>query len=429
MLTKVQLNKPLGLLLMLGIGCLVIFLWIALIAFFSPQVQVVLSDLPQRLISWDAGFYLSIMAYDYIFIPGEQCNAAFFPLFPWVAKLMGINTVLISVMNLGVALLSILLFKKYFNSIGTKSFLLLFLFPSFLFVHVPYSEAFFFLGSVLILIALRNQQRSLMVLGILIAGLSRPAAMVLIPGFCLIYIIELYTCKGNWKKHTVDFSFYLTTSVLTVLSVLYLQYLQTGVWNAYGKAIAAWGFGLEVPSFPFGTMEDGAIAPLTFVLDALAYGVGLIALFYLIKVGLNILKRQKMVQPDLVLVFSCVYLFMTLFFRIISQDGQLTSMNRYIFCTPFVMILLQHLLVQIQSNKIKSKHVGSWMAVVFISMVVNVGKTFILLTPTFLLVYLAFYLIKQQSIYLNRYWIFLCVLFSFLHALAFLAFLQFQWVA
>lgn len=429
MLTKVQLNKPLGLLLMLAIGCLFIFLWLVLLYFVSPQVQLTLLDLPKRLISWDAGFYLSIMAYDYIFIPGQQCNAAFFPLFPWAAKLIGVNTVLISLMNLLLALFSIVLFKKYFDSISGKSFLLLFLFPSFLFVHVPYSEAFFFLGSVLILIAIQRQYRSLMILGILVAGLSRPAAMVLIPGFCLIYIVELYTSKENWKKHTIDFALYLTTSLLTFLSVLYLQYLQTGVWNAYGKAIAAWGFGLEIPSFPFGTMEDGAIAPLTFVLDALAYGVGLIALFYLVRVGLTMLKRKKILQPDFVLIFSCVYLFMTLFFRIVSQDGQLTSMNRYIFCTPFVMVILQYLMGQIQSNQIRPQHVGIWMAVVFISMVINIGKTVLLLTPTFLLVYLAFHLIKQRSIYLNRYWIFLCVLFSFLHALAFLAFLQFQWVA
>ena len=41
-----------------------------------------------RLCRWDTGFYISIIEQGYRYIPGEQCNLAFFPLYPLMAKLL-----------------------------------------------------------------------------------------------------------------------------------------------------------------------------------------------------------------------------------------------------------------------------------------------------------------------------------------------------
>ena len=104
-------------------------------------------------VRWDSGYYLEIFEKGYSYRPGEQCSAAFFPLYPLVAKVFTPFTDRAEIALLLTSLIAFLaalillykLVKLEFNSpaIAERATFYFAIFPTAFFFNAAYSESLF----------------------------------------------------------------------------------------------------------------------------------------------------------------------------------------------------------------------------------------------------------------------------------------------
>src|ERR1043165_6331327 len=109
-------------------------------------------DLPEMIVynfkAWDSGWYASIAEKGYVFSAETQSNVAFYPLFPFIWKLLwkvteaGVEGVCL--FNFCVFFAGLFVLKR---TLGFSWWYLMFFasIPSSMFMFVPYTEALFFL--------------------------------------------------------------------------------------------------------------------------------------------------------------------------------------------------------------------------------------------------------------------------------------------
>src|SRR5690606_31502392 len=103
-------------------------------------------------LNWDAEHYHWIRNKGY-----EGFRVAFFPLFPFIWKLIPIGAIGVSVLNGCVFLVSFYFLIRQLGS-SWKEVIVYLSIPGCIFFFLPYSEALFFLCSTLILIGLRKNK-------------------------------------------------------------------------------------------------------------------------------------------------------------------------------------------------------------------------------------------------------------------------------
>ncbi len=153
---------------------------------------------------WDAGRYLSIMQHGY----ADPNNTAFFPLYPLlatgVAHLLGQNYALLAAMlvaNLAalVAMIGIALLAQFeFGMIdsGQRALMALLAYPLSFYLVAPYSESLFLATSVFACYFARRGAWMRAALCALLAGLTRPTGIVLIPAL----FWEFGRQQGWWRR-------------------------------------------------------------------------------------------------------------------------------------------------------------------------------------------------------------------------------------
>ncbi len=134
--------------------------------FFSPSihegVSVPLSAPAPWFLSawyhWDANWYMSIAQHGYEWVAGQQCNVAFFPLYPWMMHFFGwflrgqylLAGILISISCLlgGFTYLYRLIRLDFNERIADRAIWLLAIFPTSFFFNAVFTESLFLLTSV-----------------------------------------------------------------------------------------------------------------------------------------------------------------------------------------------------------------------------------------------------------------------------------------
>ena len=89
-------------------------------------------------LNWDAAHYYVVKNNGY-----DQINTAFFPLFPFLWKLLHVTPIGIGIVNFGIYMLAAAALLNELKLSTLKSFLLLSV-PSIYFMFLPYAEAIFF---------------------------------------------------------------------------------------------------------------------------------------------------------------------------------------------------------------------------------------------------------------------------------------------
>lgn len=302
------------------------------------------------LCHWDCGWYTDVKNNGYVFIAGEQCNVAFFPLLPYLWKWSGLSVFGISTLNFLVFTGSAVLLVRHF-SINHKTLITFLSIGLVGFFLIPYTESLFFIGSSLMLIGLNKKNYLVLTLGIFIAIITRSASMIFIVALVVSLGVEWFCTPKNKQYFIILYAVVLV--VLTTLVVLCFQYLQTGEFLGFFKTHAEWGHHLQLPQLPLSGWHWPV--PLT---DSFALIIGVSCMLILIGyVGSHFSFVPKKwascvfhINGTLALqeVFTLLYLSGGSLFILLYQGGNLSSINRYVLSTPFYLVLL-HLL---QTRKI-----------------------------------------------------------------------------
>ena len=215
------------------------------------------------------------------------------------------------------------------------------------FFMIPYSESFFFLGGTLLLIGLHRNQFALTIGGVTIAVLSRSAGIIFIAAAVVMLIVAFV--KKQQKQSQLIIALVISVA-LAMLAVFTIQYIQTGDFFAFFYAQQFWDHHLGVPSFPLTSWHWP-----THVSDsaALCIGViaGLICALYLTQQLIPSYKIPFLAKwfevsiTSNAYVFSFLYLGGTALTILLFQGGNLHSLNRYIFATPFMLLFINAFLI------------------------------------------------------------------------------------
>src|SRR6266404_411339 len=210
-------------------------------------------------VRWDAGWYLDVAKNGYRFLPGEQSNVAFFPLYPYMIRLVhgairlpgdaGWLLVGIIVSNTALLVALIYLYRlvrlDYDRCTAARAVLYLCVFPTTLFLSAVYSESLFL---ALVVSAFYYARRSRwLVVGALAAGaaLCRPPGVLLVIPLAFEYLSQK---KFQWGRVKPDCLALILVPVALAGHLTFLRW-RFGAWNIISKseAMEGWNRHLTLP--------------------------------------------------------------------------------------------------------------------------------------------------------------------------------------
>lgn len=287
------------------------------------------------LLNFDADHYRAIAEDGYV-----GFRMAFFPLFPLIWRISGLDAVGITVLNAFFFLGSALLLAKELR-VSWASFIAWLVVPGTIFYFLPYSEATFFVGATTLLIGVRRGSILWGIAGIMVCSLSRPAFAVLLPAVAIAVLFR----HGPTRRALIECTVYALTAVAGLALVSFIQYQDTGDWMGYISQQKGWGNSLRLPAFPL-TSWGGAASTR---LDAVAFLVGVAS-------GVDLLARirariVKGTSTDPVLALSLAYISGISLLVLLFRGGELFSLNRFVFACPFFLVVINHHIVSKRSFK------------------------------------------------------------------------------
>jgi hypothetical protein len=290
-----------------------------------------------NLYKWDVFWYDQIKENGYLYLPSQTCNLAFFPLFPYMWKLLNLSAIYMSVINVLLFTFSYCSLIKRFN-VSRLQLLILLSIPSTLFFFLPYSESLFFVGGATIIAGYRSADLRIKCLGLLICGLCRSASSLFIPVLLIVETAIYLNGTGDRKKMGINIAVTVATCLLTLMMVACIQGVQTGKWFYFFTVQKFWLRHWLIPALPFTTTDPQRIMAL----DASAQVLGCIASYFSLKWVVNYLAFKKTAKAwtfDPALLFSVFFIagitvLGTFFTFNIFQETSIWSINRFIFCSP-----------------------------------------------------------------------------------------------
>jgi hypothetical protein len=194
----------------------------------------------------------------------------------------------------------------------------------------------FFLCSVIILLGLKYDKNALVCMGLFLSVLTRPAFAIFIPG---LLITEVFRKEnGNLFVRT---GFFFISTMAALAWVALIQFSDTGEWFKFFSAQKEWGNTLQMPTLPLTSWAGGFVVRL----DGLAFLIGIISGGYLLA-RLFKLKWVQKVDLPVEVVFSLAYLGGITLSVLLFRGGSLFSLNRFIFATPFIIVVINFWLKQ-----------------------------------------------------------------------------------
>ncbi len=277
----------------------------------------------QNFLHWDAAHYDWIRNFGY-----KDFRVAFFPLFPMLWKISSLSVYGVVLLNSFVLLVSFYFLIKTLT-VSPLEIILYLSIPSFCFFLLPYSESVFFASSTILIIGLKSKRIWLILLGLFLSTLSRPAFTIFVPA---IIIAELLSEEIN-KKMLFRIMLYLLTVLFGILFVGMIQHYYTGIWFNFFEVQKGWGNKLQIPNLPLTSWAGGLIVRLDGAAMLLGIIAGIMISFYALKVKF----MRHLFMPKEV-VFSLSYIAGITLSVLLFRGGSLFSLNRFVFAAPFIII-------------------------------------------------------------------------------------------
>ena len=302
-----------------ALAALAVVVWCSLMG--HPSLE------PRSLLRFDALHYQWISQHGY-----EGFRQAFFPLFPLTWRFMGTEIMSAIILNGCLYFLSLILLARTLSS-DIRTLLVWCTLPSTVFFFAPYTEALFAMGAVILLLGTRYDLRIATCVGMFICTLSRPAFTALAPAA----IGAIWLSRKGWRPLLASTLPLLTGTIIGLVVVLIVQHAETGSWFGFFHAQAGWGNEFVTPSFPLRSWGGGPVV----MLDAAALLFGIAGLgFLLMQAKHRFLGRISPSPP--VLLISVGYVSFISLIILLLHKGELYSLNRFIFATPFFLVIVEH---------------------------------------------------------------------------------------
>lgn len=332
--------------------------------------------LPTGLVHWDAEWYDSIRMQGYFFRPAAKSSVAFFPLFPLLWRASHLGPIGISLLNLGVAAGSLYLLARSLQ-LRPVAVILFTALPSCFFLYIPYTEAcfFFFASLVLVLLARWPERVGWLAAVLFCSAFARVSAFFFLPALGVVEGVGWLRDRHSWPQRLRRLIVWGLATGAGLATVMVYQWQQTGVWFAFNKAEEQWGHHLQVPRLPFisTTENDGALWA-----DGLAMLVGFAALGWLLYTAWRVVRHPAGPVPDRLLLFAATYIAVATVQVVLQAPvegghSSLMSLNRYVFCTPLFVLVL---------DRVVPRHALGWRRVLLgLAVVLGVAAMLGMLGP------------------------------------------------
>jgi len=272
----------------------------------------------------------------------ENWLCAFFPAFPFFWKLLNVSAIGISILNALIFIFSFSAIAQLFKMDWRRQLFFLSI-PSLMFMFVPYTESLFYAAGTLLIIGLKKDKLSLILSGLFLGSLIRPTTFVFIPAILGAYFFTEFNFKQVIKKSLIPTIVLIAGLIVTITT----HYYFTGKWFVFFEAQKLWKNYLHFPRLPLTSWGgDGSTR-----FDASALGVSLVCGAYVINLFSKKLHKSIVVSKDL--AFSLLYIFGTTILILAYRDGNLYSLNRFIYATPFIVVVIYYFF---EEYKFKWKH-------------------------------------------------------------------------
>lgn len=294
-----------------------------------------------NLRNWDVIWYEQLRDSGYVAPGAGLSDVAFFPLFPYVWRWLGVGRLGMALLNAGLFTLAATWLARQL-AVPARLQLLWLSTPVLLFMAVPYSEAFFFAFGAMLLVGLRRRQLGWWLLGLLGCGLTRSASSLFVPA--LAFTMLLWASQpGQWRTALRWGLLGLLVLLVTTGAVAYMQWQQVGDPLAFAHIQSHWGHQFGWPNWP---LHDPAGIDLLWI-DSLGLWLSVVATgccgWLLWQAWERRRSRSQMALPPLEVLFSLGYYAMTAIFLLLFQGGSLWNAARYTLTAPFLLVLLGHL--------------------------------------------------------------------------------------
>ena len=294
-----------------------------------------------NLVNWDAKFHKSIVDRGYEYVAYRGTNLAFFPLFPLLWKVTSFSAVAISIANALIFMMSFILLMRNDKSLLITNLLILSI-PSFIFFALPYSESIFFAFATLIIVGYKSKSNLWLFIGFFGASLVKSASVIFIPAIFITQFVA-HSHKENTQSQIKQIILCSLSSLTGMCVAASVQAYQTGKWFYFIEIQKYWGRHWIIPELPLTTLSAERILGI----DSIALILGMLAMykcFYWLYIYFINTPPYKE-RPEAPVLFSALYLsastFLDLFFTYNDNGaGNIWSLNRHFFCSPFVVIFL-----------------------------------------------------------------------------------------
>jgi hypothetical protein len=306
----------------------ILYLVLGMVFYFYLKAKDELHFLDNfHLLRFDAIHYESIKNNGY----QDSWLCAFFPAFPYLWKLINCSAALISLFNSILYILSASAISLYYK-LDWKRQLFFLTIPSLVFMFVPYTESLFYVVTSLLLIGLKKNNIYLILSGLFLSSLIRPTTFVFIPAIIGTYFFVNHSLKSGVLKSILPI-IALSTGLLITITI-HFQF--TSKWFVFFEAQKLWENYLHFPHLPLRSWGGDGITRY----DGSALMVGILCGVYLTYLFTKKLKFELQVSSDL--AFSLFYILGTTLIVIAYRDGNLYSLNRFIYATPFMIPVLNY---------------------------------------------------------------------------------------
>jgi len=300
--------------------------------------------------NWDARHYRTIRDNGYLSPDdGFLYLYAFFPLFPYIWKLTGLDAFGIIIVNFLMFSLSLMvLFSLYYNlgdGSSIKKYLMLFCIPLLVVFFMPYTEATFFITLSIAFYGIIKNNYYIYFIGMFAAAMTRSVIVILIISFFLTYFLFLLRYK-NYTYLSLDFVKKIAPAILGTLAVVFLQYVSgSQKLFVFIDALQTWDNKFRFPrNLTDWSHESFSIAVvivsiMVLVLAKLGYSTFRNGLSKSHKVDGSFFKSDDF-SKSLLFYFSLIYtagVFLTIF---LFKGGSLNGIPRYVLCSPSFFIII-----------------------------------------------------------------------------------------
>ncbi|MBR1769955.1 MAG: hypothetical protein IJ748_05805 [Bacteroidales bacterium] len=298
-----------------------------------------------NLTNWDADhyFYLKNTLYE----PTEDerwlSEFAFFPLFPLLWHYSFLNSVGISLLNILLFVLGmVFIFLLFKDKLSLPSLLLALTAPMLVVFAIPYAESLFFLFIAMGLYGIQKDKYYLYFIGFFFASLTKSYTLLIFLSFFCVELIKAIREK-SYKAMFKSLGFKILPVVLGIVCVLVFQYIQ-GAPSFFHTFTCQkyWGKSLSLPQFPLTewSSESKCVSfPFTYIYFIPSVAV-IIAEFFL---SFRKKANQVLTKENYLFIFSLLFIVGNIFTALLTQQGNIHSLARYIYCTPFFFYLIFYL--------------------------------------------------------------------------------------